>query len=273
MAEFLFRGKPVHYEVYGEYGKPLLLLNGIMMSTKSWQPFVRSFSEKNVLILVDFLDQGQSGRMEESYTQDIQAELVAELLERLWYSQVSIMGISYGGEVALQFALKYPERVERLILANTASRTSDWLREIGHAWNAVASSGDGRAYYLTTIPVIYSTKFYEERLDWMKNREKTLVPYFSNPEVLANLVRLTDSAEAYNVQARLGEITCPTLIISADADVLTPLTEQEILRAGIRGSKHAVIRESGHASMYEQPLLFASLVLGFVNAADTEFLI
>lgn len=169
----------------------------------------------------------------------------------------------------MRFALEYPQRVERLILANTAARTSAWLRDIGHCWNAAAATGDGRLYYLTAIPVIYSTEFYESHAEWMKAREKTLVPYFSQPEVLSALVRLTDSAENYDVTARLGEISCPTLIISAQSDIITPITEQNLLHACIKDSKHVIINDSGHASMYAA--VFAALVLGFANQAETRY--
>lgn len=53
MSEFLFKGKKVYYELHGE-GEPILVLNGIMMSTESWNAFKPSFSKDNLLILVDF---------------------------------------------------------------------------------------------------------------------------------------------------------------------------------------------------------------------------
>ena len=58
MAFFSFEGKQVYYETHGE-GNPLLLLNGIMMSTMSWKEFVAPLSAQNRLILVDFMDQGK----------------------------------------------------------------------------------------------------------------------------------------------------------------------------------------------------------------------
>ena len=82
MACFVFENKRIHYEEYGQ-GKPLILLNGIMMSCASWAAFVEPFSESNRLILLDFLDQGRSDRMEGPYEQAIQAEVVKSLLDHL----------------------------------------------------------------------------------------------------------------------------------------------------------------------------------------------
>ena len=268
MAQFDFNGKKVYYEIHGDKGEPILILNGIMMSTGSWKPFVKDFSRNNVMILVDFLDQGQSERMKESYNHKIQVALIDALLDVLPYDKVSIMGISYGGEVAIQYAVEHPERVRRLILANTAGRTSDWLRKIGDGWNEVAKKKDGYAYYLTTIPVIYSTEFFERESAWMQSREETLKAYFSREDVLEALIRLTDSSRDYNYMDRLHEITCPTMIISASEDVLVPPTEQILLHQHIKNSTYVTINGSGHASMYENPSAFGALVLGFVNLGD-----
>jgi pimeloyl-ACP methyl ester carboxylesterase len=268
MAEFTFDKYKVYYEVHGTHGKPLLVLNGIMMSTASWAPFIKDFSKDNILILVDFIDQGKSVRVNFDYDHSLQVKLLDELLKVLPYKKVVVMGISYGGEVALQFALDHPDKVSRLILANTAARTSDWLRKIGDGWNAVADTKNGFAYYLTTIPVIYSTGFFEERAQWMQNREQFLTEYFSREDVLSSLKRLTDSSRNYNVVDRLGEITCPTLIISGSEDGLLPKTEQQIIHNGIKHSIYVTINGSGHASMYENPSAFAALVLGYANLCD-----
>lgn len=273
MAELIFQGKKVHYEVHGSGGEPIVLLNGIMMSTASWKPFIESMTKHNTLVLVDFFDQGQSQRMTESYDHSIQVELLDAVLEevaaQIWYEKFNIMGISYGGEVAIQYALQHPNRVRRLVLANTCGRTSSWLKKIGDGWNEVAKTGQGYAYYLTTIPVIYSTQFFEDRAAWMEGREAFLTQHFSKPEVLQALIRLTDSSVTYNVVDRLHEISCPTLIISSSEDALVPPTEQQLLHEKIKGSMYVTVNGSGHASMYEAPEAFAALTLGFVNLPDS----
>ena len=184
------------------------------------------------------------------------------------YEKYTVMGISYGGEIAIQYAVKRPDRIRKLVLANTAMRTSDWLRKIGDGWNAVAKTGVGEAYYLTTIPVIYSTAFYEREAAWMDRREGTLIPYFSRPDVQESLIRLTDSSRDYDYPDRVSEITAPTLIISCSEDVLVPPTEQIMLHERIKGSTYVTINGSGHASMYEDSAAFLSLVLGFTNLDD-----
>ncbi|MFP4178181.1 MAG: alpha/beta fold hydrolase [Acholeplasmataceae bacterium] len=271
MSTLSINGKKAFYDVQGT-GEPILILNGIMMSTKSWDPFMASLSANNRVIRLDFFDQGQSERLAgESYTLDIQVDLIEELLDHLGLDAINIVGISYGGEVALLYATKHPDRVRRLVLFNTSAYTSPWLKEIGWQWNAIGRMRDGKAYYRATIPVIYSPSFYENNLDWMKKREEYLVPLFSNPEFLDQMERLTNSAESFDVRDDLDRIASPTLLIAADEDYLTPIANQKYLKARIPRAELVILPGVGHASMYERPLLFVTMIIGFVNATDDTY--
>ena len=115
----------------------------------------------------------------ESYTHQIQVDVVDALISHLNLEKVSIVGISYGGEIAIQYAIQHKEKVDRLVLFNTAAYTNPWLKDIGRAWIAAGRTRDGEAYYNTAIPVIYSPIHYETNKTWMDNRKKVLVPVFS----------------------------------------------------------------------------------------------
>ena len=104
MAEFIFEGKQIYYELHGG-GRPLLLLNGIMMSCGSWAEFVEPLSAQNQLILLDMLDQGRSAKMTEPYDHSVQIRLVHALLDHLGLDKVCIAGISYGSEIGLEYAI------------------------------------------------------------------------------------------------------------------------------------------------------------------------
>ncbi|MGD9909181.1 MAG: alpha/beta fold hydrolase [Candidatus Izemoplasmatales bacterium] len=271
MSNFEYLGRNVFYEIDGE-GKPLIILNGIMMSTKSWQPFIPSLKEYFKVIRLDFLDQGQSDKLVgATYTQTLQVDLLAAFISFLNLDKVNLCGISYGGEVALGFATKYPQMVNRLMLFNTTAYTSPWLQDIGRGWIAAGKTRDGKHYYQTTIPVIYSPTFYEQKLDWMKKREQVLIPVFSNPVFLDQMERLTLSAESYDVRDHLDLVKAPTMIVSAEQDYLTPMENQEYLHQHIENSHLVKIPFAGHASMYEKPLLFTSFVIGFFGVKDTIY--
>ncbi|HSK68858.1 MAG TPA: alpha/beta fold hydrolase [Candidatus Limnocylindria bacterium] len=264
MSTFDFEGKKVFYRSVGE-GRPLLLLNGIMMSTKSWEPFLDAFQQGgNSPLLVDMLDQGESDEMDGPYGIEVQARMLTALLEELHIAQAAVFGASYGGEVALHLAVTSPHLVGKLALANTVARTSAWLKEIGDAW--ILAAGNPLAYYSTTIPVIYSPDFYDRRADWMAARKDLLTrTAFASPSFLRRMERLTRSAESHDVRDRLHEIACPTLIFSSGQDHVTPVEEQEYLRDHIPGAQHVHLPKTGHAAFYERPDLFAAILMGFVN--------
>jgi len=193
------------------------------------------------------------------------------LLEYLKIDKINIAGISYGGEVALMFACHYPRYVNRLMLFNSSAYTNPWLKDIGDAWVKAGATRNGELYYKTTIPVIYSEKYYEEKLDWMEKREKVLIPVFSNPEFLDAMERLTRSAESFDVRDKLDDLDLPVMIVTADQDVLTPKRDQEYLYKRIKNAKWVIIPEVGHASMYENPVMFTSLITGFFLIKDLEY--
>ena len=269
MAYFPYDKYRVYYEEHGR-GKPLVVLNGIMMSTASWKEFIQPFSANNRLILVDFLDQGRSDRLDGmEYDHSIQVELVKALLDFLDLDKVCLMGISYGSEVAQEFTLKYQNRVERLLLFNATARTGPWLGDIGDAWNLATDNAD--SYYLTTIPVIYSPNFYTKNNDWMNRRREALRPVFGNPEFVKAMIRLTNSSRNYDVAGQIHKITVPTLVVSCQQDYLTPVEEQQFIAKQLPNSHYVLIPNCGHASMYEQPLMYAALVVGFCNVSRTEY--
>jgi len=271
MAILKIEEHQIYYEITGE-GKPILILNGIMMSTRSWEPFMPSLSKNNTIIRVDFLDQGQSDKLEnQTYTQEIQVKVIHALLDFLKIDLISIVGISYGGEVAILYASIYPYKVDRLVLFNTTPYTSPWLTEIGRQWKSIGKTRDGQTYYQATIPVIYSPNFYEKNLEWMKKRESFLLPIFSNPTFLDQMDRLITSAESYDARLLLKNIKATTLIVSGDQDYLTPIHNQMELKDGICDAQMIILPGVGHASMYEKPLLFVTIVLGFINALETHF--
>ena len=272
MPFFTFYNKHIFYEDNGS-GEPILFLNGIMMSTVSWKAFVPALSKDNRFLRIDLLDMGQSARMDEHYTQDIQVEVVKAFLDHLQIAKINIMGISYGGEVAIKFALKYQNLLRRLMLFNTTSRTNEWLRDIGRGWNKVGATLDGEAYYNMTIPIIYSSNFYVANYEWMEHRRKLLIPLFSTPEFQERMKRLVTSAESLDEAANIHRIEVPTLIVSSEFDQLTPSSEHSYLSEHIKNSTHIIVPNAGHAFMYEKPHIFVSLVLGFTNSSTDKYFI
>lgn len=261
-----YKNKKIYYEVHGE-GTPLVILNGIMMSHGSWQAFVEELSKNNKLILLDFLDQGKSDKMDESYKQDIQVEVVKTVIDELKLEKINLFGISYGGEVALQFALKYEELLNRLILFNTTSYTNPWLQDIGRGWINAAEANNKEAFYNVTIPIIYSPSFYTKNIEWMNKRKDFLYKVF-NEDFLEAMIRLIESAEGYDIRNKIDKINTNTLVVSSEYDFVTPANEQEYIKEKIKNSTYIMIKDSGHASMYEKPIEFLSILKGYLSIVN-----
>lgn len=270
MAFIEVGGRKAYYECHGNGDRTLVILNGIMMSCASWQPFLGMLTKHVKVVLVDFFDQGKSDFMSQAYTQSLQVELVESLLRTLSQNDVTLMGISYGGEIAMQVAARAPELLKRLVLANTTPFTDPQLKAVGEAWINAAKTYDGRQFFKATIPPIYSSGFYARRLDWLNSREDLFVKLFDK-RWYEGFIRLVISAESHDARQALKSIKAPTLIIGADEDMITPLNCQEALAKEIDASMYLVIKACGHAAMYEKPSEFFAAVLGFILIADETF--
>jgi len=258
-----YLGKKIYYEVHGN-GVPLIILNGIMMSTLSWSMFLPELIKDNQVILLDFFDQGQSDKMTHSYKQDLQVEVVKAVIDELKLTNINLLGISYGGEVALQFALKYGHFIQKLLLFNTTAWTNPWLYDIGVGWKQVAKTNDGEMFYNVTIPIIYSPSFYTQHATGMNVRKEVLKGVFT-PSFLASVFRLIESAEGYDIRDQLSHIEAKTLIVGSDFDFITPSPDQREIHEGIPHSTYFQIKDCGHASMYEKPLEFLSILKGYLS--------
>jgi pimeloyl-ACP methyl ester carboxylesterase len=110
----LVNGKSIYYEVYGK-GKPLFLLHGYMLSSKSWLPYVKDFDKEYEVYLIDLTGHGKS----EAFKEDLSIKLVAEdlnsLAEYLKLDEIKAIGFSFGGDVLYQLALINPSLIESMI--------------------------------------------------------------------------------------------------------------------------------------------------------------
>lgn len=260
-------GRKVAWSLEGNDGPepPLIILNGIMMSMASWRLFAEPLGKTRRLVLMDFLDQGQSGRLEGiTYKHDLQVDTVSALMDHLGYKRYDLSGVSYGAQVAIQVALKRPDAVRKLVAFNACAWTTPWLSDIGKAWIKAALSGDPEQFYHVTIPYIYSNGFYTRENAWMEKRKAMLLKVFDQ-QFMNAMIRLINSSEGYDVRGALKEIQCPVLVVGAQYDHITSPDETRLLHEGIPGSLYVEIGDCGHASMYEKPAVFTLLLNGFLS--------
>lgn len=259
---YTFRDRKIHYESHGT-GKPLLILNGIMMSTANWLPFLPAFLQGgHRVILVDLMDQGKSESFEEGYQISDQAEMVAGLLAHLGLPSASVMGTSYGGAVALSLTIMYPQRVDRLLLAGTRAYTDPMFRDMCEGW--MHSCHSPESLYTATMPLFYGATFQQEQEGWLAARRELLQKTaFSNPAFLKRFGRLLASIMVFDLRDRLQEIKVPTLVLSPSEDLVMMPWEQQRIAEGIKGAHLVTLHKTGHVMFLERPDLFIPLMMGW----------
>lgn len=265
MARFdLSDGGHLYYEVHGA-GEPIVILNGIMMNAVSWAEHVPMLAPRAQVVLVDFRDQGRSSRLEAPYDLETHARDLGELLDGLGLEGAHLLGLSYGGQVALRFvAGGGATKLRSLILANVVRRIGPHLRAIGRAWETAAALDDGERFFELAIPYIYSASFYERANDYLEDRLELFKRILDRPWFEA-MIRLSRATEGYEVSdAELAAVDVPTLLIGADADIIAPVRDMDELYRLIPGAEMLVLRDAGHAAFLERKGELVTALLGFV---------
>ncbi|MBK7452272.1 MAG: alpha/beta fold hydrolase [Anaerolineales bacterium] len=129
-------GVELYYELHGSETAPLLVLNNgiIMNAATSWAFQTKTLAQHYRILQYDCRGQGQSEHPGRPYSMEMHADDLAALLTALNVDKAHIAGISYGGEVAQAFGLKYPGRTLGLILADTVSEVGAETRIIVDGW-------------------------------------------------------------------------------------------------------------------------------------------
>lgn len=270
MAEVKINGKSIYYEIHGEQGDYMVLLNGLMMSTGSWLPLIPTLKENYRVILIDMHDQGRSEKMDDHYKHDVQVNAVNGVLEHLEVEKAYFSGTSYGGTIALQYALAYPEKCLKLMVFNTLAYADPFLTDVGRLWKKAAKSYDADDYYDEFAPFIYAPWFYEKHHQSIYERKEVFRSVFT-PEYCEAFVRLSSSTEGYDIRHRLTEIETPVLVVGSDEDYLTPMKQQYYLKDHLPNAEFVLIPDSGHGAVYEKSTMIVSLMIGWfrdINVAQ-----
>lgn len=265
------KNKRIYYREHGE-GEVVVFLNGMMMSTISWSPFIKVFSREYKMLLVDLIDQGFSDKADNDYDQNMHVEILKELLEELGYDKIHLFGISYGGQVAQLFTLRYKDMVKSLILSNTTSNVDNHIKRNLQSWYKAAKTYDSDLFLETVIPSLYSEKFYKENFEWFNGNKKQLKRIL-NKEWYEAFMRGIKSTYGFNISSEIKEFDIPTLIISSDLDEIMPIRYQKYIYEKTPCSRWILIKDSGHACIYEKPHEFISILLGFLKTIDFNMII
>jgi len=255
-------GKRINYEIYGE-GEPVIFLNGMLMSARSYSYFAPKLAKHMKVILLDLPDQGNSEPFTEQHNINDYMDYIKAFMDELKIESASLLGVSYGGAVAMLFALKYPHMVKSLALYNTFPLIDPYIRSMSMVWKSAFELGDEVEMKRVAYPLFYSRTFYEENFKRLKHiiekKTKNLPGHY-----FESLLRLIYSSEGYDIVDRLKEIKCPSLVISSDEDVVAPRYYQELIVNEIENSVLVTFEGTGHAAIFEKPDLFVASLIGHI---------
>jgi len=250
----------IYYELHGpEDADVLVLSNGVLMSTASWAFQTPVLSLHHRLLLYDCRGMWQSDHPPGPYSMDLHADDLAALLDAVGVERAHIGGASYGAEVSMVFALRYPERTKSLIVTSAVSQVDPVLEGLINTWIAAARAYDPDLLFQVVYPLTFSESWIaanQETLDLARERYETL-------DMDAFLELLLCFAEL-DITTDLPRITAPALVVVGEGDVLKPRKYSEIIAREIPGAEFALIPHAGHAAMWEQAGVFNSLILGFL---------
>jgi 3-oxoadipate enol-lactonase len=191
---------------------------------------------------------------------ELHADDLVALLDALGIERAHIGGTSYGAEVSLVFALKYPGRTCSLIVTAAVSQVDPLLKSMIDTWVAAARAHDPEMLFRTVYPLTFSEAWLasnQAALDQARERYKSL-DFDAFLELLLSFLEL-------DITAHLHKITAPTLVVVGEADLVKPRKYSEIIVREIPDAEFAIIPHAGHAAMWEQAGVFNSLILGFLT--------
>ena len=278
MTTVKIRDVSLYVEVTG-HGDPVLLMHGGPGLDHISLTSFRDLADRHTVVFYDHRCNGRStGAPLTSMTwQNLIADADA-LREELGFERWAVLGHSFGGHVALEYALRYPERVSQLVLMDTAG-DARWSQK--NAAKVLA----GRGFSPKTVAV--ARRFYDGRIapkDFVRAAFRLLPAYdhrFSllrlAREMLEGGWRMRTRPEAlefggqmmrgWSVMDRLGEIRVPTLVLAGRDDFLFPPESQALLAAGIPNARLQIIERAGHNPQSERPAETLAAVADFLAVA------
>jgi pimeloyl-ACP methyl ester carboxylesterase len=259
-------GQELYYELHGE-GPPLLLVMGIGYDSSLWTlAQVPVLSTQFEVILVDNRDAGRSSKARHPYTIADMADDLAGLLEALGIQRSHLLGLSMGGMIAQEFALRHGDRLDRLVLAGTGAAPARSAVDPIQIWSWVkANDATGKVFGGQQFVSLFSTAFLRNHEAVCETAELLASnPYPMSPEAYG---RQADAYRQFDALDRLAAITAPTLIVVGEQDLLTPPWIAREVAEAIPGARFEVIRGDGssHVVPIERPDEFNRLVSDFLS--------
>ena len=285
-----FRGFQTWYRIVGESeepGKlPLLCLHGGPGFTHDYIESLEDMATTGRrVIFYDQLGAGNSDRPSdpELWTVELFLEELRTIRDELELDNVHVFGSSWGGMLAMEYALTKPDGLASLVLASSPSSIPVWAEETTRLRSELpedvrrtldehehAGTTDDPAYEQATM------EFYKRHVcrtdPWPDGLNRSFAKF--NPEVYntmqgPNEFVITGTLKNWDITDRLGEIDVPTLVTSGRYDECTP-RQAETVHRGIHGSQWVLFEESSHTAFAEEHERYMQVLGGFLAEVEVS---
>jgi pimeloyl-ACP methyl ester carboxylesterase len=266
----------IHYEEHGS-GDPLLLIMGLAADSVAWLFQIPDFSRQFRTIAFDNRGVGRSSKPAGPYTIHQMADDAAGLLDVLKIERAHVVGVSMGGMIAQELALRHPARVRGLVLACTYPEPdADIERQrqfsLSQFGGSITAGGemkldldaiDPLSFFQHLLPTVFNQEFIDRELPKLIQVFAGALQYGFSMEAILGQVSAVMSHKATD---RLHHIQSPTLVITGDADRLIPPANSDILAEHIPGARLVKVPGGSHGFNFETPEVFNREVLGFLGS-------
>ena len=269
-------GHQIGYRRGGE-GPVLLLLHGIAGSSLTWVPAMRLLQSDYTVLAPDFLGHGASEKPLGDYSLGNLATVIRDLLNLLGIDRVTVVGQSFGGGVAMQFAYQFPERCERLVLVDAGGlgREVNWILRL--------ATLPGAEYVMPALfPAFMGTwgdsvgrllggrGFRNAEAVEMWRSYRSLTEGESRRAFVRTVRSVIDpGGQSVSAVDRLYLTAhMPTLIVWGDHDRIIPLDHAYRAHEAIPNSRLEVIEGVGHYPHVEEPVRFVEILRDFLRTTE-----
>jgi pimeloyl-ACP methyl ester carboxylesterase len=244
-------------------GEPLVLIMGLGADASAWRLHLDAYRERFRCFAVDNRGSGASSKPEGPYSTAQMAEDYAGLVRELGLGAVRVVGVSMGGAIAQELALRHPELVERMVIVSSWARCDAYTAEVFRHF-AAARSQVGLSDFTQLLQLwIWSPRYLAANFDeLLQVRTAELPPPMEQAAFEAQCV----ACVTHDTLGRLPQIRVPTLITAGAADIFTPLRFAEVLHASIAGSEIHVFPNAAHAHHWECLDMFNELTSDWLTA-------
>ena len=274
-------GIKICYEIRGK-GEPIILVHGFGDRKEHWRAQFGELSEHFQVIRFDNRGAGKSVRPDCVYSMELFADDIKYLLDYLTIKKIHIIGHSLGGMIVQNFCLKYPKRINKIVLINTIAGIvpPGALPDQGIEWYINKAIKDNKTLqedpvnlFIKRAKKSYSREFWNQMKE---NPKKKFHNIWSVEDLVEEKIafgpterdyyHLGEALKTHNTYERLQEIKNEVLIIAADKDKTIPLVITERIHEKFPNSKFIVIENAGHQSILEYPHIINQYIIKFLKS-------